>query len=656
MPNEGLVPTTDDTALVIVVLAVYLLVLWLPGGVIGAFLGLRGWVLAAAAPVLTYFVVGLSGPLSGAVGVSWSPLTAGVAVAVVAGVAWVVRRLAARRATEPPSDDEADRRLWSPLATAALGVVVTGVAVTGFAVVAGGMGDLSTVPQDWDAMLHANGIRYLADTGDGGLYGMTTVNWYAADPVFYPNAYHLLGSVVYELTGAPIPVVLNVLSALMPGMLALSLVALVRRFGGRAVTAGYAAVIALAATSVVFDNLWRGPLLPFTVGLVATPLLIIVLDRHLHRPTIESAAVLAATSVGLLALHPSTLFGAVMFAVPLLAQRWWRRATPIGPDLLRLAAPAAIGAVLGAPLLLGALASAGETLTFDWPATYPVSRSVGSLLVFQHDLGGPQLSLAVPLWVGLLTFRRLGRLRWLVGCAALFGGLFVAAASYDNIWVIRLTSPWWNDQYRLIALATVPLCVIAGHGLAVVQHWLASLVAQASRHRIRLGLRLSLVMSVLVLAVLAVLSDGLYANVNATKIARGYQHDERGTVTRGEVEAMRELGTLVRPGERTMNDRGDGTGWMYAIAGAEPVAGHFVSDGVSADARLLGERFTRYRTDPSVRAAVDRLNVRYVLVGSGFVRENAYRETGLWNLGGQPFLDEVYRNDDAVIYRIERDS
>ncbi|HEY3263472.1 MAG TPA: DUF6541 family protein, partial [Pseudonocardiaceae bacterium] len=421
-----------------------------------------------------------------------------------------------------------------------------------------------------------------------------------------------------------------------------------RQLGGRAITAGYSAVIGLGATSLIYDNLWRGPLLPFTVGAVCTPVLIILLDRYLRRPAVDTGAVLACAAVGLLALHPSTLFGAVLFAVPMLVQRWWRAAETIGPDLARLAVPAVTALVLGSPLLLGSLAAAGQTLGFDWPATFQVSRSVGSLLVFQHDVAGPQLSLAVPLWVGLAACRRLGELRWLLGTAVLLGALFVAAASYDNRWVTLVTSPWWNDQYRLIALATIPLCVIAGHGLAEIQQWLTGLLPARSGGPVP-----SAVVAVLVLAVFAVLSDGCYTALNATVVARGYAQDTRGTLTRGELAAIRELGRLVQPGQWVMNDRGDGTGWMYALAGVRPVAGHFVVDGIGPDAALLGERFSRYDTDPDVRAAAARLHVGYVLVGSGFVRDYLHRQPGLWDLADRPFLDVVYRNEDAVIYRLD---
>ena len=48
--------TTNSFFLEAATVAVYILLLWLPGGVAGAAAGLRGWVLAASAPLITRFM------------------------------------------------------------------------------------------------------------------------------------------------------------------------------------------------------------------------------------------------------------------------------------------------------------------------------------------------------------------------------------------------------------------------------------------------------------------------------------------------------------------------------------------------------------------------------------------------------------------------
>ena len=117
------------------------------------------------------------------------------------------------------------------------------------------------MPQDWDAVFHANGIRWIADTGDSSLFGMGPVNWFENDvQIFYPNAYHLLGALVLRVTGTDIPTVLNAHTVLLPGMGALVIVALVRRCGGRGAAAA-AAGCAVAVTPF-YDMLWRGRCCP----------------------------------------------------------------------------------------------------------------------------------------------------------------------------------------------------------------------------------------------------------------------------------------------------------------------------------------------------------------------------------------------------------
>ena len=88
---------------------------------------------------------------------------------------------------------------------------------------------------------------------------MGSINWFENGvQVFYPNAYHLVAALVLRLTGVDVPTVLNAHTVLLPGMGALAIVALVHRFGGRAVLAVAAAACSVAVTSF-YDMLWRGP-------------------------------------------------------------------------------------------------------------------------------------------------------------------------------------------------------------------------------------------------------------------------------------------------------------------------------------------------------------------------------------------------------------
>ncbi|HEY3707835.1 MAG TPA: DUF6541 family protein [Amycolatopsis sp.] len=627
--------------------AVTLLVLGLPGLVTGLAAGLRGWALAGLAPLLSYAIGGLAGPWTHALGLPYNPLTYGLTTLVFAAVAFGLRRLTERRWPAEPEPG-----LWARRGHLAVIVCVVVAAVIGSYAAVYGMGHLGAIAQGGDAPYAANGVRYIASTGDGSLTGMGTLNWYGdATPPFYPNAYHLLAAVQYRLSGASIPLTLDVNTMLLPGLLALSLAMLVREFRGRAVLAGAVALVSAAPAMSMYESMSRGPLYPFLLGLALTPLAAVALRRYLDRAAPDTAFVLVLAAVGLLCVHSSTLFGAILFAGPLLVQRWAEpgaRLKRIGRDLPALLPIAVVSVLMASLQLFGALGLAGSTMPYlGWPIEYRATTALGALLGFQHWEPHPQLWLSAALLLGFIFFGRLGRLRW-IGLSALLSGLaYIAVASSNSSLVMALSRPWWDDPYRFISMAIVPLAFIAGHGLASLQAWIAE----------RLPARLpAFAVAAVVLPAFVAVTNGLYAQSNGGRLAPGYRAaDPRTlTITPDEERAMVELGKLAEPGEWAMNDRYDGTVWTYALTGTRTVAAHDDGTAPPSDAVLLAAHFKEYPTNPAVRAAVTRLNVHWVILGRPAAPPApAYQSEGLIGLDGLPFLQAVYRNEDAVIYRLK---
>jgi hypothetical protein len=645
-----------ETASVVLVL-VYIAVLWLPGGLLGLAAGLRGWTLAAAAPLLTYAVAGLVGPWSSTLGVDFSP---GVfAISVVAAIMLVdtLRRMllnSRSAATEPRAAGGAQ---WT--ASAHMGVAACTLAAAGIGVAAilSGIRQLSAIPQTWDAVFHANGIRWIAETGDGGLFAMTEVNWYELEQgFFYPNAYHLIAAVVYELTGSEIPAVLNADTVLIPGILGLAVVVLIRRFGGRAMLAA-AAPLVIVATSAYYDMLWRGPLLPFAAGVALSPVVIVLLADYLDassvRRMILPGLLFALGAVGLLCLHPAVLVSAALFAIPMVLQRWVQRPCLLRSEpILLTAAGLAIG-ILCVSQITGSIRSAASSPAAGWPAGLSQAGAMGQLLTFSHAAPLPQWWLAVPFALGVLRLHKLYELRWTAVAALIFSALFVAAASFDTTWADALTRPWWNDRWRLVALAAIPMGVIAAHGIAEAQATTGAVLGRWLPHPgngLRSQTAVRTVSATLVLALFVTLSNGLYFERNELRMSRAAGNAP--AVSQAERKGLEALGEIVPEGGMVLNDWGDGSAWMYALSGVRPVAGHVDKRRTGPDARLLTQHFNDYDSDPAVRAAADRLNVTHVVVTDGFLRPWAERQPGLTNLDEVRALDKVYENPDVIVYEL----
>lgn len=626
------------------VIVQYAVALLLPGALLGVLAGLRGWTLAATAPLLTYAIVGLSGPLGTAMGIRWSAATFAIVTILVGAVGFGVRLLVRRR--WPPPERPPSGPDWST--TAHAGVAVAVLVATGFGIAAilGGIGKLSAIPQDWDAVFHAAGIRYIAETGDASLVGMSHTNWFEGNAEsYYPNAYHLLATAVYQMSGAPIPTVLNANTVLIPGLAALTLVAMVHRFGGRPVLAA-ATALAIVAVTPFYDLLWRGPLLPFAVGVALTPLAAVLvrelLDDRRIRP--GAAVALGVALAGYLALHPAILIGAIVFVLPMLVQRWWGAGRQAAREFGVLVAVGVAAAGVSAIEVAGALSTGGNTEKLDRAVEAGPAQAVGELLVFGHGIDTIQLRLAMIMLLGLVGAARLGGLRWVIGSGLIFGTLFVLTAASTDHLARDISSIWWNDSWRLVGLAALPMAVLVGNGVAEAQRAAARLVGP----RRFAGLTTAAV----VLVVFVLGTRSLYLERDQQRMSRN-TGDDGPAVTSLEVQGMYAIAQIVPPGARVLNDRGDGSAWMYPLTGVKPVAGHYDDLRIGPDARLLAARFNQYLREPAVRAAVAQLDIHYVQLDQGFLRSWAARQPGLTDLPGQPWLKVVYSNPDVVLYEIQ---
>jgi hypothetical protein len=649
-----------NTALV--VLVVSLLMLVLPGLLTAAAFGLRGWLAAATAPLLTYGIVGAAGPVLPAIGILWSPAAfAAVSLAfsaVVAGARLGVRRVQRDRTAAPVVDRSPNH--WAATHHAGIAAAVLLAAAVGFVVTVQATREFTAVPQVWDSVFHSNAIRYIADSGQSNPDALRNLNDPVVASYYYPNAFHVLAATVVMVTGADVPTVITTGVALFVPMLAVGAVALIRSCGGRPAFAFATAVLSCAFTAFPWDLLPWGTLLPFITALTLMAAFLAIAATILRREqySIVLPIALGLAGIGLLALHPSVAVAVVICGVALVIQTWLQRRPSIR-DLTAVVVTVAAAGLLGLPLLLASLGAASSA-DYDWPAVFSPADALGQLFFLSHDQRFPQYWLVLLVAVGLVSHRVIRPMIWLVAAGIFFAGLFVLAAAYEGEIVSLLTRAWWNDRWRFAALWSVAAMFLAGAGAVEIHDGLLNLLNRVKvRRRAAVGGRGRLVLSSAVLA--AVLAGvwastgGLYHERNETRLAQAFT--DGPTVSTAERRAFDELARLVPKGQLVMNDSYDGSALMWALDDVRPV---FASPVIAPqelvtmppERRVLFDSFDQIDTMPAVRRAVEHLGIRYVIVCDGIIGPARGHGPGMQSVEAAKSLRLVFENDAARIYEI----
>jgi hypothetical protein len=642
---------TLHDVLVPVVSAVVLVV---PGLVLALLAGLRPGTAVAVAPVLTYGVVTVSATVATYVSLPWEPWTLAVATLLAAAAVVGLRLLSGRGL--PWRDrlqvERPRRPGWRDLAVAG-GVLGGGLLAA--VVLRDGFGRLDTPNQDWDYVFHASATRLIADSGDLAPAALGRVNdWETAD-YYYPNTFHGVAAVVRDLTGGTVFEVLNSQSMIVCLVAGLGLAGLLHRLRAPLTVTAATPVLLSGFAAFPYDVLWRGPLLPYAAGVAVVPAFVLLLDVVLEQRRPAPTLLFALGAAGLLGLHPSTALSAALLAVVWLVVRWWRSPSSVPRDLVVLGVGGVAALLCAAPAVLGAITTSSEGADVDWPAIESPGQAVGDMLFLNHELPAPQYWLSALVVAGLLTVHRARYLwAWLAATATAFV-LFVMAASSDSPLVADLTRPWWNDRWRFAAVVALGLAPLAAHGLWTVTSTLALAVGRRLGGRVP-GLRgpaLARTLAVAGLLALLVLSEGLYAPLNSSRVALNYQRDDM--LSGDEIDAMEWLADHSTGGT-VMNDSNDGSAYLSAVTGLRPLFGHIVEprlvSRMGPTQQLLIEHFNCLDSDPAVREAVEDLDIRYVFLGSGFIREHFTRLPGLRGIEASPSLRLVHQEPGVRVFEV----
>ncbi|WP_170224541.1 DUF6541 family protein [Actinokineospora cianjurensis] len=651
------------------------LVAGVPGALVGFASGLRGWVLVGTAPVVTFGVVGVAAPVLPKLGIAWNALTLLGVAALLALVGFGVSRLV-RRWNGRWAEEEPVKPTWTRTHHLAVGgSVLLGAGIGLFASYRASRG-FSAVPQWFDAAYHANAIRFIADTGDSAPSALKILTDPDAASYFYPNAFHALIAVVRQIGGFGVVPALDMANGAVIAVFVLSMAILVKVCTNSPALTAVTAVLSAAVTTFPYDIQVWGPLFPLAAGIALVPAFLALLHRALIERTFGLLLTTALAGIGLLAIHSSVAVAAILFGGVLLLQHWITNRRRILPDLAAGAVIAVLAVVIGFGQISAFLGITVSSEDVAWPPTALPSDGFGRLLGASRAVGYPAwaapYSATYPAWwftaaliVGLIGVRK-AKFRplywWLLGGLA-FTVLYIGVAGYSAPLVRALSRPWWNDPWRIAALATPGLIVLAAIGVITFRDSLVTLYQKVTAKRESTE-RQRVLLPVIALGVVVVLfgalTRGFYLPRNTDRLRWLYL--DGPVVSHTKLEAMDWLEKNVPKGTVVANDPHDGSPWMWAIDGVQPlfkvsVIGPVLprKDG-SNDAGVILNRLNDLDTDSTVRRAVDNLKVSYVFVSKGSVKADpmAPVAAGLQDLDEVSGLREVYRNADSTIYEVVR--
>lgn len=635
-----------------------LVLLIAPGAIVARIAQLNWPTAIAVGPPLTYGVIAVAILPYGALGIPWNGWTALVALAVVAAVAIGLQLLSGRFRDR---DAEARAVGRGPALTVAAGVLL-GVLFIGWAAYRG-IPHWQSIPSTWDAVWHANTVRFILDTGQASpthMGELRNVETHAL--LYYPSVFHALAAVFCQLTGAAATTgyTLNSLAAaiwLFPVSAAVLTWRAVRTHTTEWRTAGAAATAAALSASftavpyVEFDTAAMPNLAAYGV---AVPTMALITSTLRHRDRIP-VAVLAF--VGVLSVHIS---GGLV--VVLLVSAWWLFDALWHPvrgrlaDLLTLAGVAVISGLIMLPQFLSVqqqedIIAGHSFLTYLskkrglFDAVFQHSRHLNDFpvqygLILLAAVGGFML-LVKKIWWPLAVWLLLVVMN--VNAGTPLGGPIGAVAG-------GLGEFFYNDPRRIAAATTLLLMLMAGIAVFTLV-MLAVAGAKRLTHRYR-TLPQSFWTSVTAALLIAICLVSTWHYFPRHRFLFGDKYDSV-MIDQRDLDAMAYLATL--PGARDTligNANTDGTAWMYAVAGLHPLWTHYdypVQQGPGYHRFIFWAYARNGDADPRVLESIKALNIRYILTSSPTVRGFAVPD-GLVSLEKSPSWKKIYDNGGARIF------
>jgi hypothetical protein len=632
-----------------------LLLLVVPGAIVARAAQLTWPVAVAVGPALTYGVVALAILPMGAVGIPWTAWTALLALVLVV-ILVTIAHLALSRFRDRSAESRAPT--MGPGLVVAAGVVL-GAAFIGYSAIRG-MPNWQSIPSTWDAVWHANTVRFILDTGQASPTHMGDLrNVETHDALYYPSTFHALAAIQVQLTGAAptTAYTLNSLAAavwLFPASAAVLTWQLMRsrvdpwRTAAAAATAAALSASFTAVPYVEFDTASMPNMAAYGV---AAPTMVLIASTLRHRDRIPLGII---ALLGVFSVHITGGVVTVVFVVAWwLCDALWHPVRGRVADFVTLLCVGIPTGLLLMPQFVGVLQQA-EIIVGHAFVTHEGKKKALFDAIVQHtrhlnDYPIQNFLIALAAIGGLILLVR--RLWWplavwallvlsVVHSSAPFGGPVGALTG-------KFSDLFYSDPRRLSAVIALLLAPMAGIALSTMTSFV---VERLRRVAPRISPRVGYGLTAAILVAVSIGSAWHYFPRHRYLIGEKY---DKVIIDDKDIQAFDYLATLPGARDTLIGDANtDGTAWMYAVNGLHPLWTHYdfpQQQGPGYHRFNFWAYASKADTDPRVAEAVHALNIRYVITSTPVVRGFVMPD-GLVSLDKSRSWKQIYDNGEDRIY------
>ncbi|AKT52388.1 DUF6541 family protein [Arsenicicoccus sp. oral taxon 190] len=664
-----------------------------PGWLAAQAAGLRGERALGMAPALSVTAIAMAIVVQSRLHLRWglTPVLLGSALVLLCGAAvglagWAVnRRRAARRdrssseisgATAAGDGDEAARVAspwWGILPTWPF--LLACVVWCGWtaAILVYAIGDVSSVPQNFDAVFHLNAIQRVVELRDSAPTVIAATSNSTSSLSFYPPLFHGVASLAVLATGVPIEVAANV-TAVAIGAVAwpLSAMFLVRSVVGWSRSSALLIAV-LAPTLALFPYLLLsfGVLWPNALGLAAAPAAVVLVAVTLRLVRISGLGPWRAlllgllVSVGLAYAHPGSVFAVLALAIPMLAvvvgaqvARWWRAGGRYRYASVGLALGVVLLVKLGWPSVLDTplLSVVPE---FNWDRVETLEQAMGESLALASSRSPAGWLLAVFVVLGVVEAIRRRQHVWLVVAHGCVVYLYMQAAGSDDQLSSDLTRFWYNDRFRVAAILAMTALPLAALGAEAVRRAVASWVAGGPARWVGGARRHTVLATLLVGLAVVALTPGRWMPTGPYQtIVDSYSptNPDEWLLDRYERQLYERTLRPSHPGDdrKVAGNPWNGAALAGPVSGRPSLFGHLINIS-DPDHTLLRKRFNTLDHDPAVCAAIRRLGVGFATEDTKYFQpwdKRIVDYSGLTGFGQVKGLTLIAREGTTSVYAV----